>query len=697
MQNQNTQSTAGITHRLETVGIRDLIQSIKAPDYTFVEAPASLMVSSVTVDRRFMQRYVESFLGEGVNAEFCARILVRDDVRADVMRHLTNDTIDKALVSIYGTSDVTVNRKITSRADMMASLSRAGVSADALPVFAEFMLAWLQKYGGVMTEQSWHDTSVHTQLHPGYDDFVIDFLAREVEKQMMEAAPFILPNEGARIGLQVVTRRLKTAARDLAITLRNVGDYASYADDMFRLVKHFVLQSVPGYTHLLQLENGNSIAQDVINHSAVRELAANLTIVKIALTEKKYVTSPNLENSPETLLRNIEKIVSLFNDSKRYLKLSLRDFAEAWSKKTLKNRKQEPTIALLSYNIKGAPAIQALNFITDERASLDVTYPAEASRVDMAFTGMYGTLLDAFKSTTIQDLTADVLTTVVEVNNPLDYGVLTLTPSIIQEDHIVALAAYHCSEFVVAATSKDGLDFAFGYRVDLTDVNVEPKSGARAFNSAILFDPAEVLMVCRDWQGSMVLDNRVQVLPEKALRTYLTHFSLDECVGIRRNRRYNLTVNANDYQVVLSPQVVFGIKYDAGAQLVRPLLNEIVVKDALVVLKALVEACQSMIDEGPRMYLLKSIYAHVRELPNMLAPDIRARIQKVVRDIITSNTTPEDRAYTEAKLTMAYYKDVIDAIIVDFVLATLGLVDEDEKFLQYYNSEAYVASFNVMR
>lgn len=580
---------------------------------------------SVLIDRRFLTRFADEFLTESFNIEFISRACSERATRAAVMDALGNDTMGKVFKDLYKTPFVEVDRPLFVKGDIFTAVRNVMSAPDAekaAAVITEIMLSVLKPLGVVDgTDKGYVILDQHFSFFPSYDDFLIDIWAREIEKVLHESRRIDVGSGRSKLGTSVVAARLAAVAADLELCFHNVGDYAVYANDTLTLVRAALLPKEA------RLPSAPFYPAELVSHPVIKALASNFSIARMALKHAK----PGGELRTGIFLRDrLPQVSAFFFESKRYIKVSFADFIQHFKKSSFKTLVDQRFIgSLLAYNLEGAPAAQA---VTSSRSLMldGVRSIREREATTKVLQAHYGSLMKSVCSDEVHSIASSVLDAVYtgqHVERQEAY-LATMFPSTLidQRDVIVetlavavtALGENGSQVFICEAGGEEDhfieplegdRAFALGFHIPVNGYHL-PISGVVSHELWALHDPYEVVALTKDWSGSYYLADKLQVIPQQALRKYLVG---DTDLGLAPVRGYGeMTLDINGVTLRGGFQFLGGMinSSERDSMVVKPLLNAQVVHLAVDVMNDLLNILDAVVVDVPhRIQYKRYVYS----------------------------------------------------------------------------------------
>lgn len=662
---------------------------------------------SLLISKRFMTRYADELLITGkFNVEFVARECAHKEVRAVVSRALGNDSLGRAFSTMHKTPMVDLDRFIYSKGDIYNAvkgvLSAEADSSRASAVLTEIMLHVIEPLGIVdPNDRGYASLSADNVFFPQYSDLVTDIWAREIEKTLSESRRLDVGAGGkTKIGASVVSTRLASVARDLRDCIEYVGDYAAYAADAMVLVR----------AHLLPRSERNAgtpfYPSELVDHPVIKAMAANLTIANMALTMD---ATQNLVTTA-FLVERLPQVAAFFFESKRYVKVSLNDFRNHFTKSSYRTLIDNKLIGgALSYNLRGAPAAQAIT----EAESLMIAGAVRLKgreNATKALSAMYGNLMTTMDTTAVHSTYQIVQESLlqmqlVSITDP--YLDLMLPEAMVDSSEALlqalAVSLAVCNDGEVQICEASGLEdeaqriemgekeYTFMYVVPAVEYYL-PQSGIRLQDVFKLTCAAEAIMISAAWAGSTYLSDKTQIVPEQVLGDRAAILGDPKLDAIPARGYANMELVVNDGVNLSGGFQFIGAairKTERDVVVVRPLLNYSVIQMALGVFGDLLNTIEESVqDRTHRVHLKRHIFAHLNNAvskgvgDNTLAPYVAmvkqqcmSNIKKELADSGPSNDAIVLRRIRtiEALLSETAVERAIQLFVFDQVLQLLNL------------------------
>lgn len=587
---------------------------------------------SVLIDRRFATRYADELLSEAINIEYVARECAKRSVRSVVVKALGNDTLGRVFRDMHKTPMVELEVPVYNKADFLTAIGAAvgagssGEAAVAAAVLTEIMLHVLRPLAIVdRTDEGYAVVTTHMSFFPTYEDLVTDIWAREIEKTLNESRRLDVGTGKRKLGVSILAARLARVGRDLRECVEYVGDYAAYAADAMVLVKANLL---PRTT---RAAGAPFFPTDLVDHPVIKAMAANLTIANIALTD---VTIGNELKTTAFLMERLAQVAAFFFESKRYVKVSLSDFKQHFTKSSFATLIDQRTFGgVISYNLRGAPAAQAVT-VADSILVPGTFYVDPKDHTTKAIAAHYGQLMNRIDTQAVHNLYRSIYENMyqsgeISADEPYLDALLPveMQPALVPLMESLAVAICICGEGEVYVCEMGGsedmrneqlADRFFAntpYRLQYSvpgELNYIPESGNRMQDHMRLMDPFEVVMVAPAWEGTTYLADKLQVVPDTVLKR---HTLGDPQLGLAAVRGFaTMSVEVNGTTLNGGFQFVGnGIRSsERDAMVVKPVLNAMVAASSMDIVQQLLILLNSVEDRARRVQLKRGVFAFLQ-------------------------------------------------------------------------------------
>lgn len=518
--NDPTQTLRGMDTDLVTNQYADMTQNIFTRDFVSADIANKLIgelpITSITIDIWANSIREYSVLDPILSIEKLAERIVRTDSATELAKVLANQGVMDSILNglLPGNSTVHYNRPMFSRFFTFEVVNNVVKDGTVAMIVADLLNYILSDLGVISmnTGRNHFQLSRYYGPFPDEHTFVNELKRAEVEK-LLQLTQLVLKREGRTAEYSgIIKERVLDLLRPFSVQLRRIGEVADQFEDLLDIIRTRISPDLYATT---------GVDKDLLENAAVVDLSMDATFVAMAVSRKRKYKR---KLSDLAMFRALDNIISKIRDTTRFKRISKSEYAEKFSKKTIKNNHGEFVGVIINRNSAVSPAAQVVDTLI---------YNATPARQEI----INQPVLEGFMQSAYGNVHT-VLSTKHAANLLAEEYSKYASDSFAGKqafDQVTILGKVQANELMILAMTKadrvylmshDGVAeadalYSLAFAKDINGLPYTVVTGAEIGSASRITDPAELLMLSEDWDGTYTEMDRIQTYPREVVNFFV--------------------------------------------------------------------------------------------------------------------------------------------------------------------------------